>query len=57
LALDESEETKDFTFKENTINLIMDKTVKQYIERGLPISIDYQDSHGGGFLIENGHSC
>jgi Fe-S cluster assembly iron-binding protein IscA len=58
LALDESENTTDFSTKENDINIILDNNIKLLLDNGKPITIDYQESrYGSGFIIDSGQSC
>jgi len=58
LALDESENTKDTLVRENEIDVLLDGEIKRFLERGRPITIDFQTSrYGSGFFIDTGYSC
>jgi len=58
LALDESEDTKDFLFNNNGIDILVDKDMKRYIDTGAPVTVNYQETpYGAGFFIENGSRC
>lgn len=44
--------------KENDINILLDEEIKKFLERGRPLTIDFQTSkYGSGFFIDTGYSC
>ena len=58
LALDESENSQDYTFENNNINILLDQNIKRIVEMGRSITIDFHESRfGSGFTIDTGLSC
>ena len=58
LALDESENTAFEILSKNEIDVLLDQEVKLYVDSGMPITVDYQETpYGAGFFISNGSNC
>jgi Fe-S cluster assembly iron-binding protein IscA len=58
LALDESENSKDFMIEDNSINILLDQNMRRIVDNGRSITIDFHESRfGSGFTIDTGFSC
>jgi Fe-S cluster assembly iron-binding protein IscA len=58
LALDESENSRDFKVQDNGIDILLDNDIKRYIETGAPITVDFKTTpFGSGFFVGNGSAC
>jgi len=58
LALDELDESDDFKTKDNDIDIVYDDRLKNYIETGAQVIVDFRVSpYGSGFVIDGGSTC
>ena len=58
LALDELEGCQDHVIDTNDVKILLDSRIKDYIDNGPPVSVDYRETpYGSGFVIDGGSSC
>lgn len=58
LALEELEESSDHVVESNQIKILLDDRIRQYIETGPRIVVDYRETpYGSGFVVDGGSTC
>ena len=58
LALDELAGTKDHVHENNGISILMDNTIKRFVENGEQLTVDFRETpYGKGFIIDGGSTC
>ena len=58
LALDELFDEKDIITTIDSIKIVVDGRVKDYMGHGNPLTVDYRESDfGSGFIVSGGSSC
>lgn len=58
LALDELEGATDHVYQDNDVDIILDDRMKNYMETGPTLKVDFRESaYGAGFIIDGGSSC
>jgi Fe-S cluster assembly iron-binding protein IscA len=58
LVLDELAENEQNLVKDNGVNIVYDRRLKNYIDGNRGITIDYNDDkYGSGFIITGASAC